>query len=52
MLSYAQVQNQPRVLQSLTEITVAEFEDLLVSLVELDVHQTRLRVLGHRMACA
>jgi hypothetical protein len=31
MLSYAIVQNKPRVLQSLTGLTVAEFEQLLVS---------------------
>ncbi len=31
MLSYAKVQNKPRVLQSLTGLTVAEFEKLLVS---------------------
>ncbi len=31
MLSYAKVQNKPRVLQSLTGLTVAEFEHLLVS---------------------
>lgn len=31
MLSYAQVENKPRVLQSLSGLTVAEFEDLLVS---------------------
>lgn len=31
MLSSAKVQNKPRVLQSLTGLTVAEFENLLVS---------------------
>lgn len=31
MLSYAKVQNKPRVLQSLTGLNVAEFEQLLVS---------------------
>lgn len=31
MLDYAKVQNKPRVLQNLTGLTVAEFENLLVS---------------------
>jgi hypothetical protein len=31
MLSYAKVQNKPRVLQSLSGLTVVEFEQLLVS---------------------
>jgi hypothetical protein len=31
MLSYAQVKNKPGVLQSLTGLTVTEFEDRLVS---------------------
>lgn len=31
MLSYKQVQNKPRVLQSLTGLNVSEFEQLLVS---------------------
>jgi hypothetical protein len=31
MLSYAKVRNKPRVLQSLSGLTVAEFESLLVS---------------------
>lgn len=31
MLSYTKVQNKPRVLQSLTGVTLTEFESLLVS---------------------
>ena len=54
MLSYTKIQNKPRVLQSLTGLTVAEFESLLVSFdgalqayVEANyINQARLRSYG------
>lgn len=54
MLSYTKIQNKPRVLQSLTGLTVAEFESLLVSFdgawqayVEANyINQARLRGYG------
>ena len=54
MLSYANLQNKPRVLQSLTGLTVAEFEQLLVSFEQAwqgyveqhSINQTRQRHYG------